>query len=63
MNIMFEIYDKFNSIFKESGKCYLASGCVRDYLMNKEAKDYDFFCLFEYDISKSANELKKLLNF
>jgi hypothetical protein len=42
---MFEIYKEFSSRLSEFGDCYLAGGCVRDYLRNKEAKDYDFFIL------------------
>lgn len=44
MNI-FEIYTEFSNRLLEFGDCYLAGGCVRDHLMNKTAKDFDFFIL------------------
>lgn len=45
MNILDRVYTKFHKELFEFGDCYLAGGCVRDHLMGRRAKDYDFFIL------------------
>ena len=45
MSILQTTYNYFHDKFKDLGSCYFAGGCVRDTLMNKTPKDYDFFIL------------------
>jgi len=45
MNLLTEVYEEFASRLSHVGEVVIAGGAVRDFLMERDAKDYDIFIL------------------
>ena len=58
--MIFKIYNEFNDRFKGFGQVFLAGGCVRDFLMRRDPKDFDVFVI-NNELFKDFDNQKQLI--